>query len=484
MEPDRTSFPTGQAWQAGYDELDAKIGAVRRTAGHACRAAPTACSRRCKLSRRHRAARHTRSGTSPSLKYDEDQRDNQINAQAPAGADSVRQGRRRRAPGSIPNCWRFRSPTVQQWMAGEPGPRRLSLRDRGSLSPAGARARRQGRAPAVAVEPLLVGAQRRLRGALDGRREAPDDHAVVGRRGHADLRPVPRHSRDQSQPGRSRRGVRGATTSCSKRTSTPTRRSTTACCSATGSTRRRAATASTLDAALHGNNIPTAVVENLIETTKAGTEPLRRYHRLRKRVLGLDIVPHLRHDHSAGRFRSAVSVRRTCSSGCRRRWRRSAPTISGSCARCSTGDWIDVYENPGKRSGAYSAPVYGVHPYMLLNYNDTLDAVFTLAHEMGHSMHTHAVECASAVRLLGLHDFRRRSAVDAQRSAVPRATCWRARPTSASASSCCSTPSTASSATFYTQVMFADYELQAHRLVEEGQAGHRRRRSATSTSTC
>ena len=45
---------------------------------------------------------------------------------------------------------------------------------------------------------------------------------------------------------------------------------------------------STLDAALHGNNIPTAVVENLIETTKAGTEPLRRYHRLRKRVLGLD----------------------------------------------------------------------------------------------------------------------------------------------------------------------------------------------------
>ncbi len=50
--------------------------------------------------------------------------------------------------------------------------------------------------------------------------------------------------------------------------------------------------------------------------------------------------------------------------------------------------WIDVYENEGKRSGAYSAPVYGVHPYMLLNWNDTLDDVFTLAHEMGHSMHT------------------------------------------------------------------------------------------------
>ena len=50
--------------------------------------------------------------------------------------------------------------------------------------------------------------------------------------------------------------------------------------------------------------------------------------------------------------------------------------------------WIDVYENQGKRSGAYSAPVYGANPYMLMNYNDTLDAVFTLAHELGHSMHT------------------------------------------------------------------------------------------------
>src|SRR4029453_9386791 len=52
------------------------------------------------------------------------------------------------------------------------------------------------------------------------------------------------------------------------------------------------------------------------------------------------------------------------------------------------GQCIDVYENPGKRSGAYSAPVYGCQPYMLLNHNDTLDAAFTVAHEMGHSMHT------------------------------------------------------------------------------------------------
>ena len=67
---------------------------------------------------------------------------------------------------------------------------------------------------------------------------------------------------------------------------------------------------STLDSALHGNNIPTSVVENLIETTKAGTEPLRRYHRLRKRVLGLDTYHSLRHDHPAGGRRREVPVRR------------------------------------------------------------------------------------------------------------------------------------------------------------------------------
>jgi 3D (Asp-Asp-Asp) domain-containing protein len=56
------------------------------------------------------------------------------------------------------------------------------------------------------------------------------------------------------------------------------------------------------------------------------------------------------------------------------------------------GGRIDVYENEGKRSGAYSAGVYGVGPYVLLNYNDTQDALFTFAHEMGHAMHTRLSE--------------------------------------------------------------------------------------------
>jgi len=129
--------------------------------------------------------------------------------------------------------------------------------------------------------------------------------------------------------------------------------------------------------------------------------------------------------------------------------------------------WIDVYENPGKRSGAYSAPVYGVHPYMLLNYNDTLDAVFTLAHEMGHSMHTllshdhqpfvyagYTIFVAEVPSTLSealfleymlAHASDQRERVVLLQHAIDGIV-----------------------STFYTQVMFADFELQAHRLAEGG----------------
>ena len=113
----------------------------------------------------------------------------------------------------------------------------------------------------------------------------------------------------------------------------------------------------------------------------------RRYHRLRRRVLGLDeyflydgLISLVDHDV---RYKyeevldSIIDSVRPLGDDYRRRVRQAFD-----------GRWIDVYENQGKRSGAYSAPVYGAHPYMLLNYNDTLDDVFTLAHEMGHSIHT------------------------------------------------------------------------------------------------
>ncbi len=225
--------------------------------------------------------------------------------------------------------------------------------------------------------------------------------------------------------------------------------------------------ASTLEAALHGDNIPTTVVENLIETTRHGVEPLRRYHRLRRRVLGLETyssydlsIPLIDFDRKyayADVLDEIVASVAPLGTAYQQRMRQGF-----------AGGWLDVYENEGKRSGAYSAPVYGVHPYMLLNYNDTLDDVFTLAHEMGHSMHTmlsheaqpfvysnytiFVAEVPSTLsEALLLEHFLQKSTDPRERvvllqHAIDNIT-----------------------STFYTQVLFADFELRAHRMVEADQ---------------
>lgn len=224
--------------------------------------------------------------------------------------------------------------------------------------------------------------------------------------------------------------------------------------------------ASTLEGALHGNNIPTAVVENLIAEAKAGTEPLRRYHRLRKKALGLDSY------HAYDTTIPIADVDRTYPYDRVLEWLPASVAVlgaeyQGAMQEVLHGHCIDVYENPGKRSGAYSAPVYGARPYMLLNYNDTLDAAFTLAHEMGHSMHTvlsHAhqpfvyagytifvAEVPSTLsEALFLDYMLARTDDERERSVLLQHAI------------------DGIVSTFYTQVMFADYELQAHRLVEEG----------------
>jgi oligoendopeptidase F len=225
--------------------------------------------------------------------------------------------------------------------------------------------------------------------------------------------------------------------------------------------------ASTLEAALHGDNIPTSVVENLIETTRAGVGPLRRYHQLRRRVLDLptyqvydfsiplvEFAKKYHYDDVLDWIVDAVAP--------------LGPDYQALMRKGFSSHWIDVYENEGKRSGAYSAPVYGVHPYMLLNYTDTLDDVFTTAHEMGHSMHTilsneaqpfiysdytiFVAEVPSTLsEALLLEYMLARSTDPTERivllqHAIDNIT-----------------------GTFFTQVLFADYELRAHRLAEQDQ---------------
>ncbi len=224
---------------------------------------------------------------------------------------------------------------------------------------------------------------------------------------------------------------------------------------------------STREAALDSDNVPVSVLENLVATTRAGTAPLQRYHRLRKKLLGLETY------HPYDSLIPVYQVEKTYP------YDTSKDLVIDSVKplgadyverykKFVSGGRIDVYENDGKRSGAYCAGVYGVGPYLLLNYNDTLDSVFTFAHEAGHAMHTvlsyenqpyatsdytiFVAEVASTTNerflleklLAETNDPKERflllqEAVDAIVS------------------------------TFYTQVMFANFELEAHKRVEAGE---------------
>ena len=146
---------------------------------------------------------------------------------------------------------------------------------------------------------------------------------------------------------------------------------------------------SSLEAALFGSNIPVSVYEGLISAVHENLPLLHRYMELRRRVLGLDKlhmfdlhVPLIAEADNKIPFGEATEIVTNAFTPMGDRY------LSGVKQGFSSR-WTDVYETPNKSSGAYSWGVYGVHPFMLLNYQDTLYDVFTLAHEMGHSMHTY-----------------------------------------------------------------------------------------------
>ena len=223
----------------------------------------------------------------------------------------------------------------------------------------------------------------------------------------------------------------------------------------------------TLDAALDGNRIPPEVVERLIEATRAGVAPLQRYHRLRRRVLGLqryslyDTSIPLLEDERRYPYDEAL------------RWviESAAPLGAAYQERVRqvfAGRWVDVYENEGKRSGAYSAGVYGVHPYMLLNYNDTLDDLFTLAHETGHTLHTLLSHESQPFTYASYTIFVAEVASTlAEALLLDTLLAERSDPRERIVLLQHAIDSIAG--TFYTQVLFAEWELEAHRAAERGE---------------
>ncbi|GMQ59507.1 oligoendopeptidase F [Vallitalea sediminicola] len=146
---------------------------------------------------------------------------------------------------------------------------------------------------------------------------------------------------------------------------------------------------STCEASLFENNIPVAVYDQLIETVHSYLPLMHRYVSIRKKMLNLDEL-HMYDVYTP--IVKDIDVTVTFEEAKSKVLEALAPLGEEYCNLLSKGfneKWIDVYENEGKRSGAYSWGTYGVHPYVLLNHQDNVNHMFTLAHEMGHSLHTY-----------------------------------------------------------------------------------------------
>lgn len=151
---------------------------------------------------------------------------------------------------------------------------------------------------------------------------------------------------------------------------------------------------SALEAALSANEVPTQVYTNLIETVHNNMDAMYKYVALRKELLGVD---ELRFSDLYVPIVDDVELTFTYEEACDIILEALRPMGEDYLALVRRGlseRWIDVYETPGKRSGAYSAGGYGMHPVILLNFQGKLDDVFTLIHEMGHSIHTY-LSCAN-----------------------------------------------------------------------------------------
>jgi oligoendopeptidase F len=143
------------------------------------------------------------------------------------------------------------------------------------------------------------------------------------------------------------------------------------------------------EAALSNNNIPESVYDNLVETINKNLHLLHRYVRLRKKVLGVDEL-HMYDLYTP--LVKDVKMEVTYQEAKEYLLKGLAPLGEDYLNVVREGlenRWVDVHENKGKRSGAYSSGSYGTNPYILMNWQDNVNNLFTLAHEFGHSVHSY-----------------------------------------------------------------------------------------------
>lgn len=226
---------------------------------------------------------------------------------------------------------------------------------------------------------------------------------------------------------------------------------------------------STLEAAVDANHVPSKVYYNLIDTVNKNLDKMHRYVKIRKKCLGVEEL-HMYDVYTpmiadAAKKISFEEAKETVLKALAPLGEAYVNTVREGFAN----RWIDVYENEGKRSGAYSAGAYGVHPYVLLNHNDTLDNMFTLAHEMGHSMHSYysndtqpyiysqykifVAEVASTCNEVLLMEYLLANTTDPKERAY-----------------LLNHYLDSFKGTVYRQTMFAEFEMQTNKLVEDGES--------------
>lgn len=226
---------------------------------------------------------------------------------------------------------------------------------------------------------------------------------------------------------------------------------------------------SNLERALDANNIPVEVYTNLIAAVHENMNLMHRYVKLRKKLLGLDemhmydlyapLVADVKMEIPFEEAKEIVAKGLTP----------LGKSYLDILQEGFNNRWIDVYENENKRSGAYSWGAYGTHPYVLLNYNDTLSNVFTLAHEMGHAIHSYhsdreqpyvyagykifVAEVASTCNEALLIDYMLKNTSDKKQKAY-----------------LINHFLEKFKGTLYRQTMFAEFEMLTHRMVENGES--------------